>query len=223
MADTGAGGRGAQAGGSDNREAGDAARTPGRVAAAGAADAARHILHQPWTLFFFRRQHTSTGKRDYTASIKKVATVSTVEDFWHYYNYMVRPNDLPNTSDYHLFKAGVHPTWEDEGNKAGGKWLVRVRKGLANRCWEDLLLALIGEQFGDLNDHVCGAVLSVRYAEDIVALWNKDAADRKACLALRDAMRDVMPMLPSGTTFEYKAHNDSLRDKSSFRNTLRDA
>ena len=35
-----------------------------------------------------------------------------VEEFWRYYNHMVRPNDLPNTSDYHLFKAGIKPMWE---------------------------------------------------------------------------------------------------------------
>lgn len=33
---------------------------------------------------------------------------------------------------------------QDEANKDGGKWIVRLRKGLASRCWENLLLALLG-------------------------------------------------------------------------------
>lgn len=35
-----------------------------------------------------------------------------VEGFWRLYNHMMRPNDLPNTMDYHLFKTGIKPMWE---------------------------------------------------------------------------------------------------------------
>lgn len=28
---------------------------------------------------------------------------------------------------------------QDEANKYGGKWIVRLRKGLASRCWENLV------------------------------------------------------------------------------------
>jgi translation initiation factor 4E len=69
---------------------------------------------------------------------------------------MLRPNELPSSSDYHLFKEGVKPMWEvhfslqqksslykpslqDEANKAGGKWIVRLKKGLASKFWEDLV------------------------------------------------------------------------------------
>ena len=32
--------------------------------------------------------------------------------FWAFYNHMIRPNELPNSSDYHLFRDGVKPMWE---------------------------------------------------------------------------------------------------------------
>ena len=35
-----------------------------------------------------------------------------VQDFWDFYVHLVRANDLPNTSDYHLFKDGIKPMWE---------------------------------------------------------------------------------------------------------------
>ncbi len=38
--------------------------------------------------------------------------VFKIEGFWKYYNHLVRPHDLPNTSDYHLFKEGIKPMWE---------------------------------------------------------------------------------------------------------------
>merc|ERR1711974_454259 len=134
-----------------------------------------------------------------------------------YYNHLIRPNDLPNTSDYHLFKEGIKPVWEDAANRRGGKWIVRLKKGLASRYWEDLIIGLVGGQYG-IEDGICGAVVSLRYQEDIISVWNSDAADRDACMRIRDITRKLLK-LPEGTTVEYKRHDDSLRDNSSFRNT----
>ena len=77
-----------------------------------------------------------------------------------------------------FFVMGVKPTWEDPGNARGGKWIVRLPKGLASRYWEEICLALIGRQFiGVPVDEICGAVLSVRYSEDILGVWNCNAND----------------------------------------------
>jgi translation initiation factor 4E len=79
--------------------------------------------------------------------VKPIATCRTVEEFWRCYSHLVRPNELVNKSasgkplstvnvfqvspsDYHLFKEGISPLWEDEANEKGGKWMVRLRKGL---------------------------------------------------------------------------------------------
>lgn len=51
---------------------------------------------------------------------------------------------------------------QDSANKNGGKWIVRLRKGLASRCWENMILAMLGEQFM-VGDEICGAVISVRF------------------------------------------------------------
>ena len=83
--------------------------------------------------------------------------------------------------------AGIKPMWEDEANKFGGKWIVRLRKGgefqifwcffsyswvlwisgLSSRCWENLVLAMLGEQFM-VGEEICGAVVSIRFQEDIL-------------------------------------------------------
>jgi len=102
-----------------------------------------------------------------------------VEGFWSYYNHLIRPNDLPVTSDYLLFRDTIKPMWEDEANREGGKWIVRLRKGYASRCWEDLVLAVVGEQF-DVSEEICGVVISIRFQEDIISVWNKNAQDRES-------------------------------------------
>ena len=127
----------------------------------------------------------------YEKIVKPIATVRTVEEFWRCYSHLSRPNDLVSPSDYHLFKEGISPLWEDEANQKGGKWLVRLRKGLASEKWEALILALVGNQTG-IDEEICGVVASIRYQEDIIAVWNRDAADEekkgKICEAMRVAL-----------------------------------
>ena len=79
------------------------------------------------------------------------------------------------------------------------------------------LLAVLGGQFR-VGDEICGCVLSVRYQEDILSIWNRSADSRKVCMQIRDTMRNVMG-LPLEATMEYKKHTDSMRDNSSYRNT----
>jgi len=155
----------------------------------------------------------------YENSIKHIAMIKSVEDFWSVYDYLVRPDDLPITTDYHFFREGIKPTWEDNNNNYGGKWIVRLRKGLASRYWEEIIFALIGCQFTGIPDgEVCGAVVSIRYAEDIISVWNRTASDHDITERIRDAIKRIL-QLPSCAYMEYKPHETSLQDMSSFRNT----
>ena len=90
--------------------------------------------------------------------------------------------------------------------------------GLASRYFEEILLALIGNQVpGVTPDEICGVVISIRYSEDILGIWNK-TADREVIGLLRDAIKKVL-QLPPQASMEYKPHQTSIQDKSSFRNT----
>lgn len=41
------------------------------------------------------------------------------------------------------------------------------------------VLAAIGEQF-DVGDEICGLVISIRYQEDIISVWTKNAHNQEA-------------------------------------------
>jgi translation initiation factor 4E len=107
-----------------------------------------------------------------------------VEHFWRIYDHLKRPSQFKVTTEYHLFKEGITPTWEDPQNKLGGKWMIRLKKGIASRYWEDVVLAIIGEQF-DVGPEICGAVISVRNNEDIISIWNKTADNTEAVNKIR--------------------------------------
>ena len=86
---------------------------------------------------------------------------------------------------------------------------MRLRKGLASRCWENLIMAMLGEQFM-VGEEICGAVVSIRFQEDIISVWNRSAGDQAVTNRIRDTFRRVLN-LPPGTVTEYKAHNDSIK------------
>uniref|UniRef100_A0AAQ4P6R7 Eukaryotic translation initiation factor 4E family member 2 related sequence 1 n=1 Tax=Gasterosteus aculeatus aculeatus TaxID=481459 RepID=A0AAQ4P6R7_GASAC len=129
-----------------------------------------------------------------------------VEQFWRFYSHLVRPGDLSGHSDFHLFKEGIKPMWEDDYNRSGGKWIIRLRKGLASRFWENIILAMLGEQFM-VGEEICGAVVSIRFQEDILSIWNKTSNDQITTSRIRDTLRRVLN-LPANTIMEYKTHND---------------
>jgi translation initiation factor 4E len=176
-----------------------------------------HPLQHRFVFWYTRRQPGIRSQTSYEDNIKRIAEFSTVEGFWGSYCHLSRASTLPNPTDLHLFKEGIRPLWEDAANRSGGKWIIRFKKLVSGRYWEDLVLAMIGDQL-DFGDTVCGAVLSIRFGEDILSVWNRNAADNQAVMALRDSIKRHLH-LPLGYMMEYKPHDASLRDNSSFRNT----
>ena len=135
-----------------------------------ASSAGEHPLKSTWIIWY---RPPTPKYSDYEKSTVPLASISSVESFWAVYTHLKHPSLLPTVSDYHIFKKGIRPVWEDEANKRGGKWIVRLKKGVADRYWEDLLLAMAGDQFAEAGDEVCGAVLSVRGGEDVLSVWTR--------------------------------------------------
>uniref|UniRef100_A0A0A9XRQ6 eIF-4F 25 kDa subunit n=1 Tax=Lygus hesperus TaxID=30085 RepID=A0A0A9XRQ6_LYGHE len=168
-----------------------------------------HKLQYCYWLWYSRRSPGKQSVQNYDQNLKLIGSFGSVEQFWAINSHLARPSDLQSHSDFHLFKVGIKPMWEDEANQRGGKWIVRLRKGLASRCWENLVLAMLGEQFM-VGQEICGAVVSIRFQEDIICVWNKTASDQATTARIRDTMRRVLN-LPPNTVLEYKTHNDSLK------------
>lgn len=66
---------------------------------------------------------------------------------------------------YYCFKSTIRPNWDDVNNVNGGRWAIDVSRQevpvLLDFYWLSLLLALLLDRFGELDDCICGAV--VRY------------------------------------------------------------
>jgi translation initiation factor 4E len=121
----------------------------------------------------------SVEKGEYEAGLTVIGEhIDTVELFCRYFNWLKPPSQLEKNSNYHLFKAGIKPMWEDPANAQGGKWVLTMKNNpaLLDRCWSWLAMALVGEEL-DEGDEICGAVVSVRTRVDRIQVWTRGKED----------------------------------------------
>lgn len=152
-----------------------------------------HPLQHKWTMYFDSKSWNpststssesphaplSTQANSWEAALKMLGVYTTVESFMSIFSTLRRPSQLERNSNYHLFKDGIKPMWEDAANQNGGKWIITLKgtnQALLDRSWMWLVLALIGEEL-DENDDITGAVVSTRSKGDRIALWIRNKTD----------------------------------------------
>ncbi|KAI8583581.1 hypothetical protein K450DRAFT_221810 [Umbelopsis ramanniana AG] len=169
----------------------------------------KHPLHNEWTLWF-----DNPGKKanvqSWSQNLKEIVTFKTIEDFWAVFNNIVKVSRLDISSNYHLFKKGVRPEWEDPANEHGGKFSVQLPKNRTGEAINDLwlytLLACIGEQLPN-EDEVTGAVVSVRKVFFRISLWTKTSDNREVLDGIGKKLKETLniPNMP----LEFTPHSDA--------------
>ncbi|CAI2354286.1 unnamed protein product [Caenorhabditis sp. 36 PRJEB53466] len=177
----------------------------------------RHPLQNRWALWYLKADRN----KEWEDCLKMVSLFDTVEDFWSLYNHIQSAGGLNWGSDYYLFKEGIKPMWEDVNNVQGGRWLVVVdkqklqrRTQLLDHYWLELLMAIVGEQFDEYGDYICGAVVNVRQKGDKVSLWTRDATRDDVNLRIGQVLKQKLS-IPDSEILRYEVHKDSSARTSS--------
>ena len=136
------------------------------------------------------------------------------------YNNIQKGSELSVGSNYHLFKQGIKPMWEDPANAKGGRWTLMVNRRNRNHLddmWLKLCLAVIGEAFGEGNRLITGMVLSPRAKSDRICVWVGDCspANLELLKAMGTRLREVME-LPNDQTLSFADH-DAPKGKDMLR------
>ena len=109
-------------------------------------------------------------------------------------------------TDFHLFKEGIEPKWEDEKCAKGGKWTYYFPKSKdsddLDENWLSLLLELIGEQFSEAHE-ICGAVVSVRQKQHRISIWTKTASSEPEQLSIGRHFKVVL-QIPDAEKIGYR-------------------
>jgi len=93
-------------------------------------DEGPHYLHHKWILWFDGALQSGrrSGANDWAKNMKRVSEFDTIEDFWGTINNIPPPSKLPVGCNYHLFREGIMPMWEDAHNAKGGKWTYNEKR-----------------------------------------------------------------------------------------------
>lgn len=145
---------------------------------------------------------------------------------------------MPQKADYHLFKAGVRPEWEDPQNKHGGKWSYQYKEKPmvdVDRLWLQVMMGAIGETLENEEDNeVMGVVVNVRKAFYRLGVWTRtngkgisgrgdgDVAGgkgrsgeqaREILMSIGRRFKEILE-LPAGEKVEFSGHTDSAQSGS---------
>ena len=144
------------------------------------------LLHRTWTLWF-DNPRLADPNLEWKDTLTNCGSFDNIEKFWRIFNNLKPASQLSIGSNYHVFKEGVIPMWEDPANKEGGKFVLTIPKkdSKAGRCdewWLYSVLAIIGETLDADGDEICGAVVSIRKNQDRIALWMKSNNEARCTL-----------------------------------------
>lgn len=112
------------------------------------------------------------NKEEFLEKIIKIADVSNINEFWEVFQHLKKPNQCPTGSDYHIFKKGIVPMWEDKANKDGGKLSVLLTWKYVDIIWEEVAFSFSKGLFPYF-DNLNGIVISMRPKFLILSFWLK--------------------------------------------------
>jgi len=186
--------------------------TPAPVAAPTVSEP--HALDSGWTFHMDRKQKRGASHKDFTSGLKTICSFKTIEQFYDIWSFIKKPDALPPNVNIYMFREGLVPAWESFPN--GGHWIIKVTKGngLITTLWDELVMAVLGEQFG--TKELVGIALSVRARNDVLTLWNRDNNENNVRFKLGERLKTILN-LHHNTTVEYKDFGAAIKDKSTTR------
>eukprot|EP00128_Syssomonas_multiformis_P013279 Colp12_sorted_trinity150504_noHs@2219 len=174
----------------------------------------KHPLNGNWVLWFDKPMPGPKPKV-WMDSLNKVNEFNTIEDFWATINCIQTASNLTDKSNYHLFRTGIEPQWEDKANEAGGKWTVTFKphNRHLDEQWLETMMLLVGEDSED-SSHINGAVVSIRgRTGNKISVWTKDATAEDVNKRIGQRIKQLLDVKE---VIQYQAHKEALHTRSSY-------
>ena len=151
-------------------------------------------------------QKTVMEKEKYESQVKKIADFDTIEEFWAIFQHLRKPDSCRPGIEYFMFKEPIKPMWEDENNKNGGRFSIKLKHGYTTIIWEEMIFALIGGILPkEMKDEINGIVVTSRKEFNTLQIWFK-TYEEKIIKDLEQCIRDLL-VIPSEVNLDTKPFN----------------
>ena len=143
-------------------------------------------------------------EKEFFEKIIKIGDATNITEFWDIFQHMKKPSQCPVGTDYHLFKRGIIPMWEDNNNKDGGKLSVLLTWKYANLIWEEVAFNF-SKGLLPYFENINGIVISMRSRFIVMSFWVK-TKNIHSVEKIRYAL-SAMLQTPSTNCFDFIAFN----------------
>ena len=128
-----------------------------------------HKLNCYWNIWYHHRKNN--WKID---GYKKIYKIKSIESFWEFNNNIDLIGGI-NSQHYFMMREHITPIWEDENNKKGGCWSIKIPMEKSYELWIKLSMYLIGETITNDENLVNGiSICPKNTSTSVVKIWIDD-------------------------------------------------
>ena len=145
---------------------------------------------------YLAQSKQAIDKKEYENQVKKIGEFDTIEDFWAIFQHLRKPDSCRPGIEFQMFKDPIKPMWEDENNKDGGRFSIKLRKDFTTIIWEEMIFALIGDVLpNEIKEQINGIVVTSRKDFNTLQIWIK-GNESKMINNIENCMRDLLQIPP---------------------------
>ena len=157
------------------------------------------------------------AKEKYESQVKKIAEFDTIEDFWDIFQHLRKPDSCRPGIEFFMFKGDIKPLWEDENNKNGGRFSIKLKQGYTTIIWEEMIFTLIGGILPkEVKDEINGIVVTSKKEFNTLQIWFK-TFDSKITKEIETCIRDIL-VIPDEVKLEPKQFNVNVNNTNNISN-----
>ena len=154
----------------------------------------------------YQAQKQIMEKEKYESQVKKIADFDTIDEFWGIFQHLRKPDSCRPGIEYFMFKEPIKPMWEDENNKNGGRFSIKLKHGYTTIIWEEMIFALIGGILPkEMKDEINGIVVTSRKEFNTLQIWFK-TYEPQIIEDLERCIRDLL-VIPDDVNIDIKPFN----------------
>ena len=129
----------------------------------------KHKLNCIWYIWYHHQKNNWKLE-----SYKKIFKIKTIESFWEFNNNIDIIGGI-NSQHYFMMRENISPIWEDEKNKNGGCWSIKIPMEKSYELWIKLSMYLIGETITNGKILVNGiSICPKNTSTSVVKIWIDD-------------------------------------------------
>jgi hypothetical protein len=152
-------------------------------------------FHSTWNVWYHHNK-SSWKISDY----KTIFAIENINDYWDFHNNLKFLNGI-NSQHYFLMRDDIKPTWEDERNKTGGCWSIKLSIEKSSDLWIKLSSYIVGETL--VKNHLSINGLSIctkNPTTSVIKIWNNNYKENSIQILPNDILNEY------GYNIIYKAN-----------------